>query len=264
MAKNFLGNTYKLMKPLFLTGCLAVTGCADTVHRAEYDATRKNDAETIRSLRDELTAVKSDYEKSLTDLKKLVTERTSIEALIPKVGEAKEDILKQLQKDYNELTGKWNIEKNTLENSRRTTVSDLEQQKRWFKQTAEPAIGKPEDAEGPATGIYADRKKIENHETRLGNQKNAFHSLEQNLTYQRTVQEWSYSLFLEYRNPIEQGIENLQHKLDALNSVKPEERAKAIDAFERDTAAFEKNIELLYQQQREKRKKIPPRPEGEK
>ncbi len=258
---DFFGHAYRLVKPLFLAGCLAVAGCVDTLKRSEYEAARKNDAETINVLRDELAASKSMYEKSLADLKKLVTDRTTIEALIPKVGEAKEDILKQLHKDYAELTEKWNIEKNLLENSRRTTVSDLEQQKRWFKQTAEPAIGKPEDAEGPATGIYADRKKIDNHESRLENQKSAFHRLEQNLAYQRTVQEWNHGLLVGYRHSIEQGMENLQGKLDALNSAKPEERMKALNALELDITAFEKNIELLYQQQKEKRKKVPPRPE---
>lgn len=261
MIKYLLGHAYTLMKPLMLAGFLAAGGCADVVPRAEYENDRKKEAETIKMLRDELTGLKTDYEKSLNDIHKLVTERTTIDALIPKVGEAKEDILKQLRKDYDELTGKWNIEKGVLENSRRTTVADLEQQKRWFKQTAEPAIGKPEDAEGPATGIYADRKKIENHETRLANQKNAFHRLEQNLAYQRTVEEWSYSLLLEYRRPVEHGIENLQRKLDTLNSVKPEERTKALGDLENEITSFEKNLEFLYQQQKEKRKKVPPRSE---
>lgn len=264
MTKQGFGHIYSLAKPLLLSGFLAFTGCADTVRRAEYDASRKNDAETIKALRDELTSTREFYEKTSADLKKLVTDRTTIDALIPKVAEAKEDILKQLQRDYSELTEKWKVEKESLESTRRTTVSDLEKQKRWFDKTAEPAIGKPEDADGPSTGIYADRKKIENHETRLANQKNAFHRLEENLSYQRIVQEWSYALFLEYRGPIEQGIENLQKKLDALNSVKPEERATALEAFDRDAAAFEKDIELLYEQQKEKRKKMPPRPDDKK
>lgn len=249
-----MGHMYQSMKPLVLTGFLAVAGCAGTVSRAEYDAARKSDAETIKALRDEHTAYKNEYEKSLTDLKKLVTDRTTIEALIPKIGEAKEDILKQIQKDYNELTGKWNAEKNTLENSRRTTVADLEQQKRWFKQNAEPAIGKPEDAEGPATGIYSDRKKIENHETRLANLKEALH-------HQRTAEESNDKLYREYHQSIVQIMENLQKKLYALNAVKPEERAQAKEALDSDIVTSEKNIEHLYQQQKEKRKKLPSQPE---
>ena len=261
MTEKSLGLFYRAVRPLLTAGLLTVCGCADTVNRAEYEASRKSDAETINTLREQLTATDNRYEKSLADLKKLVTERTAIEQLIPKVAEAKEDILKQLQKDYNELTDKLKTEKDKLDSTRRTTVSDLEQQKRWFKQTAEPAIGKPEDAEGPATGIYADRKHLENHETRLANQKKAFHNLEQNLAYQRVVEEWSYALFLGYRGNIEQGMENLQLKIDEFKHVKPEERAAKLEAFERDSAAFEKNIDLLYQQQKEKRNKMPPKPD---
>ena len=258
---KYLRHAYNIARPLIMTGLLAITGCADTITRTEHEAERKKYDETIQLLRDDLTGIKNDYEKSLAEIKRLVTERTTIDALIPKVGEAKKEILEQLRKDYDDLIAKWNNEKNTLENSRRKTVSDLEQQKRWFKQTAEPAIGKPEDAEGPATGIYADRKKIENHETRLANQKDTLHKLKENLAYDRIVEEWKYDLLLVYKKTVQQSYENPLKKLDALKSVKPEERAKAWEAFELEMDDFEKNIEALYQQQKEKRKKLPPRPE---
>ncbi len=249
---------YSSIKPLAIPGVLAIIGCSDIMTRTEYEAAS---AETKKTLREEHSTAEQRYEKALSDLRKLVTDRTTIDALIPKVAEAKEDILKQLQKDYTELTEKLRTEKEKLDSTRRLTVSDLEQQKRWFKQTAEPAIGKPEDAEGPATGVYADRKNIENHEARLANQKKAFHSLEQNLAYQRIVNEWNYKLYIEYHRKVEEHTENLQKKLDALNSAKPEEHAAAHEAFKQGAADFEKNIELLYQQQIEKRKKIPPRPD---
>lgn len=257
MNRDFAGNVYQLIKPLFVAGCFAVAGCADTVKRAEYETAR---SETINMLNDKLASADARYEKALTDLKKLVTERTTIDALIPKVAEAKEDILKHLQRDYNELTEKLKTEGEKLENTRRTTISDLEQLKRWFDQNAKPAIGDAKEE----TGIYADRKNIENHETRLANQKKALHSLEQNLSYQRVVEEWSYSLYLEYRAHMEQEVGNIQNRLDSLNSSKPEERAKALEAFELDVTTFEKNIELLYQQHKEKRKKMPPKPEEKK
>ncbi len=260
---KYLRQAYSIARPLVMTGILAITGCADTITRTEYEAARKKDEETAQMIREQLTAADSRYEKALTDLKKLVTERTSIPELMPLVGKAKADILEQLQKDYNDLTEKLKTEGEKLERTRRTTVSDLEQQKRWFEQTAKPAIGNPESAEKPADGVYKDRIRIDNHDTRLANQKKAFHDLEQNLVYHRTVQEWSYSIYVEFRNNIELSAEDLQKKIEALNSAKPEERATALETFERDVAIFEKKIENLYQQQKEKRKKVPPRP-GEK
>jgi chromosome segregation ATPase len=260
MDRDFGGKIYQLIKPAFIAGCFAISGCANSVNREEYDAARKSDAETIRMLTDRLAESDNRYEKALDGLKKLVTERTTIDALIPKVAEAKEDILKQLQKDYNELTEKLKTEGEKLEGTRRTTVSDLEQLKRWFDQNAKPAIGDAKDE----TGIYADRKNIENHETRLANQKRALHNLEQNLAYQKIVEEWSYSLYLDYRARVENETGTLQNKLDSLNSVKPEERAAALEAFEREITTFEKNIDLLYQDHKEKRKKLPPRPEEKK
>src|SRR5574342_751596 len=257
MNRDFMGGIYQLIKPAVIAGCFAISGCANSVNRAEYDAARKSDAETIKILTERLAESDNKYEKALADLKKLVTERTTIDALIPKVAEAKEDILKQLQKDYNELTEKLKTEGEKLEGTRRTTVSDLEQLKRWFDQNAKPAIGDAKEE----TGIYADRKNIENHETRLANQKKALHKLEQNLAYQRVVEEWSYSLYLDYRTRVENETGNLQNKLDSLNAAKPEDRAAALEAFERDVATFEKNIELLYKDHKEKRKKLPPRPE---
>jgi chromosome segregation ATPase len=250
------GGIYRLIKPAIIAGCIAISGCADTVKRAEYEAARKNDAETIKTLQEQLAASDARYEKALDNLKKLVTERTSIDALIPKVAEAKEDILKQFQKDYNTLAEKMKADGEKLEKTRRETISDLELTKRWFDQNAKPAIGDAKDG----TGIYADRKNIENHETRLANQKKALHKLEKELAYQRTVEEWSYSLYLEYRSGVEQEIGNVQSKLDALNS-KPEDRAKILQTLEKDLADFEKNIETLYQQHKERRKKMPPRPE---
>lgn len=246
--QKYFGRVYSLMRPLLFSGILAVTGCADTVLRTEYEASRTSDAETIRLLREDLATTRNHYEKSFADLKILVTERTSIDELIPKIGEAKEDLSKQLQ-----------IEKDKLEKTRRAIIVEIERQKSWFKQIAEPAIGKPENAEGPSTGIYADRQRIDNHETRLGNQKRAYQHRGQNLEYERTVDVWSYGLYLEYRKPIDQGRELLQRKLDALNSAKPEERAAASESFDREAATFEKNIELLIKQQEEKREKMPPR-----